>query len=116
RCFIGLVDGSQRLEEQGRQRGCNQPSRSTSSTSASTLASPGSGSVSSVSSSVLRLERITGQPSRVPFSISLSGTKSSWINVSLTLPPNGSMSNDTFESGSLMSSANCSSLQSNSSA
>ena len=43
-----------------------QPSRSTASASWSTLSSDGNGNVSLVSRSVLRFERMVGQPSRTP--------------------------------------------------
>src|SRR5712692_2677296 len=71
-----------------------------------------SGRVSPVSSRVLRLARMAGQPPLMLSSTVLPGSKPSCTTVSLTFSPSGSMSKVTFDRGSLLTLARNSSLNS----
>src|SRR5918994_967373 len=59
-----------------------------------------SGSGAPVSSNVLRLDRMLGQPWLTPARTALPDSKPPWVTVSLTIVPAGSMSNVTWDSGS----------------
>jgi hypothetical protein len=65
---------------------------------------------SPVSSSVLSSDRIRGQPLVMFGSTMLSGSKPSWVTVSLTVSPIGSRSKVTFVRGSLAALARNSAL------